>query len=680
MVRIFADSPLGDWATLRIALSSLLLSFFWSFFCHFFPKIVGRILAIVYVLVYGIYSFVEFGLYNYLGFFMGVGNSEQGTKVLGYINDFIKSLSWNHWLLLLPTLIALIYFIVIDRIILKNKQRNKEFNKIQLTYIEVVCAIAIIGFSGLYYLTIKSDKMQNELQASSNYSLWIYPENSNLTVNNFGVFMYGVIDIKSILLNASAEDAIDLDDLNTNNNHEEEIITDYSRVIDDSAWQMLIENTDKKSYNTLNNYFINRSITQKNEYTGIFEGKNLIIILMESVNEISILNEEDFPTLTKLYNEGISFRNNFTPRNNCSTGNNEFTVLTSLFTINNTCTANTYASNKYFEAAYNIFNNAGYYTSSYHDYTQQYYRRNKIHTNLGSQKYYGVTDLDIPYSEKYEEWPSDVELFKQSQKYYMDKDKFFSYFATVTPHQTYHVSSEMGDKYTYLWDDTDYSMRLKRYLSKLKTLDEALAELLHELEESGKLEDTVIALFGDHFPYGLQDKDINQYLESNGADYTVNRNSTKNKDVDRTPMIIYNAGMEPVVVEEYTSVIDLLPTLLNMFNMDYDPRLYLGHDIFSDDYTSRVVFADGSWQDELGFYYAPSSKINYFDETKTYTTEELKSINSEILERQKMSTTAIKENYFKYLGDGLTKYQDIIDKEKEEKTATATTTESEEDT
>ena len=290
--------------------------------------------------------------------------------------------------------------------------------------------------------------------------------------------------------------------------------------------------------------------------------------------------------------------------------------MTSLFTINNTCTANTYASNKYFEAAYNIFNNAGYYTSSYHDYTQQYYRRNKIHTNLGSQKYYGVTDLDIPYSEKYEEWPSDVELFKQSQKYYMDKDKFFSYFATVTPHQTYHVSSEMGDKYTYLWDDTDYSMRLKRYLSKLKTLDEALAELLHELEESGKLEDTVIALFGDHFPYGLQDKDINQYLESNGADYTVNRNSTKNKDVDRTPMIIYNAGMEPVVVEEYTSVIDLLPTLLNMFNMDYDPRLYLGHDIFSDDYTSRVVFADGSWQDELGFYYAPSSKINYFDETK----------------------------------------------------------------
>ena len=60
---------------------------------------------------------------------------------------------------------------------------------------------------------------------------------------------------------------------------------------------------------------------------------------MESTNELSVLNEKDFPTLYKLYNEGISFRNNFSPRNNCSTGNNEFTTLTSMFTINNTCTA-----------------------------------------------------------------------------------------------------------------------------------------------------------------------------------------------------------------------------------------------------------------------------------------------------------------------------------------------------
>ena len=53
------------------------------------------------------------------------------------------------------------------------------------------------------------------------------------------------------------------------------------------------------NYNKLNNYFINRNITPKNEYTGIFEGKNLIVILMESTNEIFI-NEKEYPTLYKL--------------------------------------------------------------------------------------------------------------------------------------------------------------------------------------------------------------------------------------------------------------------------------------------------------------------------------------------------------------------------------------------
>lgn len=656
LVRVFTMASIFDWGVLRILLSSIFISILWSYLCHFFNKIIGRILCIIYVLFVGIYEFAQFGLYNYLGFFMGLGNSEQGTKVLGYINDFIKSLKPEHWLLLVPMIIFLVYYLFADRIVFKNKTRNEYLTMPQKIYIEVVTAIFIISLCGCYYLTIKSEYMQNELQTESNYSLWLYPENSNLAVNNYGVLMYGFSDIKSIVLNIDENDLINIEQENqTTNNHND--INDNSRIIDDTAWKKLIENTNNSSHNTLNNYFINRDITEKNEYTGIFKGKNLIIILMESVNEIAVLNKEDFPTLNKLYNEGISFKNNFTPRNNCSTGNNEFTVLTSLFTINNTCTANTYASNTYFEAAFNIFNNEGYKTSGYHDYTQKYYRRNKILTNLGSMKYYGVTDLGMSYDEKYEEWPSDVEMFKAAKKHYMNEDKFMAYFATVSTHQTYHVPSLLGDKYTYLWKDTNYNTRLKRYLSKMKTLDEALEELLNELTSTGKLEDTVIALFGDHFPYGLQDSDINNYLSANGANYKVNRNATSNKDVDRTPMIIYNAGIKPVSVDSYTSVLDLLPTLLNMFDMNYDPRLYLGHDIFDKDYPGRVVFADGSWQDKIGFYYAPTSKISYFDKNKNYTNTELKEINSEISKRQKMSTSAIKTNYFNYLGKGLEKYK-----------------------
>ncbi len=473
--------------------------------------------------------------------------------------------------------------------------------------------------------------------------------------------MFGFCDVKATILHIDAEYVMNLESktIKTMTNPEEnnEVVEEnQKREIDDTAWEKLIANTSDSTYKTLNNYFINRQITPKNEMTGKFEGKNLIIIMMESVNEIAIYNKEYFPTLYKMYHEGISFKNNYSPRNNCSTGNNEFTVLSSLFTINNTCTANTYSSNKYFEGVFNVFNNEGYKTSAYHDYTQKFYKRAKTLPNLGANKYYGVEDLKIPYRTDYTE-ADDKDMFISAQKYYMNEEQFMAYFATVTPHQSYIDSQICSDRYYDKYRDLGYSSNLSRYLSKMQVMDEAFAELLKELEDSGKLENTVIAAFGDHFPYGLADSQINEFFNKNDAGYTINRNSTTNKNVDKTPMFIYNSEMEPLVVEDYTTIIDLLPTLLNLFNVKYDPRLYLGTDAFSKSHVSRAVFADGSWTNERGYYHAPNSSMKYVEGAESYTNEELVYINQEISNRQKMSASAIKANYFNYLVEGLKKYK-----------------------
>jgi len=240
-----------------------------------------------------------------------------------------------------------------------------------------------------------------------------------------------------------------------------------------------------------------------------------------------------------------------------------------------------------------------------------------------------------------------------------------AYLTTVTTHQTYNIHSEYGDMFVDEWKDTDYSMMVKRYMSKMKYLDMAMEELLNELEAAGKLEDTVIALFADHYPYGLTNKQINSVL-----DYNVN----VNKEVDRTPMMIYNAGIEPKKIEKYTTMIDLLPTLLNLFNVEYDPRLYLGHDIFSN-YDDVAIFADGSWQDEIGYYNAVSGK--FIDGNKndnlTHTNEEIVALNNTIQTAQKMSGLAIKNNYFNYLKKGL----DKINEKKTTTTIVAPTNETE---
>ena len=674
-IRGLVESPIFAFPTVRISLSSLVLALIWSYLFHFFRPIIQRIANIIYVLIVTIGLFTEMCLYSFIGFFMGLGNAEQGGKVTDYIGDVLHSVPFTYYIIFAFTIVGLLYLLIGERLLLKkiNKtKRKRKYSKLQKIYLEVIPIIIILIISGVHYLTIRSDKFQDPLQLDPTYAVWLYPKNANMSANNFGVLMYLYSDTLSMIKHTTEEDVQYLytyEDVQVSQD-EEVVPPDYKREFDDTAWKELDNNTSDSTYKTLNKYFMNRTISQKNDMTGIFEGKNVIVMLLESVNEIAILNEEDFPTLYKMYHEGISFRNNFSPRNNCSTGNNEMTVNTSLYTINNTCTANSYTKNTYPEAYMSLFKSLGYSTSAYHDYTQHYYYRGTYLPHMGAEKFYSVDDLGMSWNPVYEEWPSDKVMFQSARQYYMSKRPFAVYFAGVTTHQTYYQASEFGDKYTYLWDNTDYPINLKRYLSKMKELDYALEELLKELEEEGILEDTVIALFGDHYPYGLNDANINTYLKANNAGYTISHNSTTDHNVDRTPMLIYNSGLkEGIAVENYTTIIDLLPTLFNLFNVDYDPRLYLGTDVFSKAHPNRAYFVDGSWQDANASYYAPSSKITYVEGKEKYSASVLKSINSEINQKQSMSASAIRSNYFKYLGEGLNKF----------KITTATTTIKEEE-
>ncbi len=656
IVKINTNNSIFDWSTLRILISSILIGLILGLIMSLFKGKANKIIGTILTLLLSIYTWVEINLYNYLGFFMGAGNAEQGTKIVDYIKDYMAAAKLLSLLVLVPFIIYVIYIWFLDGFITRKKLEKtrvfiyRNFNSFQKSLFGLLNIAIIIIFSLIYYFSLDAKFMQNKLQSINNTDLIKTSDNSNLSVSQFGLYVYALSDIAISTFNIEPPEAEII--ANVEEQKEE---TDYTRKIDDEAWLALIENEKNATNNKLNNYFISRDITDKNDYTGIFEGKNLIVVLMESVNMIAI-NEEEFPTLYKIYNEGISFRNNYTPRNNCSTGNNEMTVMTSLFTINNTCTANRYKNNVYPEAIFNMFNNAGYVTSSYHDYNEAYYYRKTIHPNMGSMKYRNVIDLKIKWSAVYEEWPSDVDLIEKATPYFINEDHFMAFLTSVTTHQPYGVSSENGDKNLSEFKEYKYSKAVKRYMSKMKELDKALELLLQKLEEAGKLDDTVIALFADHYPYGLTTNQINEVL-----DYDV----TVNKEVDRTPMVIYNSTIEPLQVQKYTSIIDLLPTLLNMFNLDYDPRLYLGTDIMSDNH-GRTVFADGSWQDEIGYYNATSGKFKPTNSEITYTDEELISINNEINTRQKMSALAIKNNYFKYLDNNLKHYKSLLSIQEEE--------------
>ena len=655
-----------DWATYRIFLVFNVLALILALIISLFNKIFERISVIGLTLAVGIYAICQIATFFYLGVFISFGTAGQAGAITEYLGLWFASFTPKYFTVMIGPVLVIIYYIV--EMILNHKAKKalalvkkpkritkkmkalmeaelKSEKKIRLIE-RIVLGSLILVSCGLFYMSLVYSKMQNPLQLENNKNLFINPSNPNISVNQFGTTVFVILDLKTTIFpvdNVKAETYV-----NPNLNPQVEVSVDYLRTIDDTAWIELDKNTSNKNYKTLNNYFMNRYITPKNDYTGMFEGKNVIFIMMESVNTLAI-NEEYFPNLYKIYNEGYAWDNAYSPRNACSTGNNEMSGMVSLYTIYRSCTYNNYKNNKYFESVFNLFNNKGYYTTSYHDYTDAYYYRNTIHPNMGSGKFYDVNKLGIKYNSVYKEWPSDVLLMQKASEIFLNgpQDKpFMAWITTVTSHQPYTVSSEFGDKYLDLYKDTKLPIAVQRYLSKLTEVDKAIGELLRILEENNKLNDTVLVLYADHYPYGIPTNQLQKAF-----DYSL----TENYEIDRTPFIIYNPSITPEKKTQLTSYMNILPTLANLFNLDYDPRLYMGQDLFSETFNNRLVFADGSWQTDIAFYDATNGKIKYYGK-ETYTNEEIINNNKEIRDMIKMSNLAVTSDYFNYLGDGLKKY------------------------
>ena len=654
--RLISGISLNNIALLRIFIGVNFVSVLLSFILSWFNKLISKILVFLVSFALSAYTFFQIGFNNFIGVYASVNTKSQLGAVKDYIIDFFASFKATYYLAFIPFILLIIYYLFLDK--LTEKKIDKRFPlKTNIMFepgIRTITSILVLTFTGfLYYTSLDASFMQNKLQTISNKELFAYPSIASTTINQFGVLGFGFLDIKSTMVEAPSKVIYTAFE----NNGKDNSNTESKREIDDTILDEIIKNEKNTTLNNINNYIKNKDITDYNSHTGMFEGKNVIVIMMESTNDI-IINKDLYPNFYKLYSEGISFKNNYSPRNSCATGNNEFSGMTGLYTIQNNCTANIFSNNTYFTSIFNIFKNAGYRATSMHDYTEQYYVRNIIHKNLGSEAYYNANDLNIKYYNEYKNWASDEDFMNAAMDITLNdtSDKpFMLWLTTVSGHQPYKVSSVEGDKYLSITEGTDYSMEVRRYMSKLKTFDNGLGILLDKLKASGKLDDTVIVMYGDHYPYGLKNKDISSVLTYDLDDY----------EVERVPMVIYNSTIKSEVVEKYSSYINLTPTLANLFNLDYDPRYYMGTDVFSDDYLNMVAFADGSWKNADVYYNASSGSIKYYTSNE-YTTDELIRINNIVTNRMQISESIIRNNYFNYLENKINSYKSANDTNKEE--------------
>ena len=644
LFRVISDLSIFELAMVRIIFGNVILASFISFFNSLYSYKISRFVNIFVNFVISLYAWLQLGFYNFLGVYISLQNASQGAAVKDYVLDFFGSFHASYYLVFIPFILYIVYVIFLSK-------RFKGLKKMNTLKLVLNSLLLILVSTNVYYISITNPAFENKLSPISNKELFMNVANQSLSVSSFGTSTFGILDIRTTLFGKDKATESEYTFVNSTK------AKDNDRQLNDTAWNQLIKNTSNSTYNTLNNYFINQPIASTNDYTGMFEGKNVIFVLMESANDILLEYPEYYPNIQRVLEHSWNYVNNYSPRNACATLNNEFSGMTSLFSINSLCTAKKYRNNNYPESVFGVFNDANYTTFSAHNYTESYYPRNAIHTNMGSQEYYGVQKLGIPYSNEYINWSNDDDFMNAALKIIDNKQAnsnkpFMTWLTTVSGHQPYSVDSIQGNKYYSMTDGTNLPSDVRRYMSKLKILDDGIGVLLDGLESRGMLDDTVIVFYGDHYPYGISKDHLNKALSYDTKD---------DMNAEQVPLMIYNPSIEGKTIEDYTYYLNILPTVLNLMGVNYDPRLYLGEDMNSDSYESMVVFSDGSWKNEYVFYNASTSKVKTYQ--NHYSDADISRINNEIESKMKISEMAISNNYFAYLGKNLTNIKEELAKE-----------------
>jgi len=353
--------------------------------------------------------------------------------------------------------------------------------------------------------------------------------------------------------------------------------------------QGLIENENNDTIRALHEYFLNVKPTKMNQYTGMFEGYNLIMLCAEGFSPYAV-REDLTPTLYKLVHEGFYFSNFYTPIWGVSTSDGEYVAATGLLPKSGVWSFSRSSNNYLPFVMGNQLRDIGYKTVAYHNHTYTYYDRHKSHPNMGYD-YTGVGNgLELPKLV----WPnSDLEMMEATVDDYISQVPFHVYYMTVSGHLEYNFSGNaMAARNRDAVADLPYPDALKAYIACHIELDKALEYLLARLNAAGIAEKTVIVLSSDHYPYGLDGVDgISQFLG-----HPVD----KNFELYENNLIIYAQGMQPVTVDRPASSLDIIPTILNLMGLQYDSRFLMGQDLLSNS-ESLVIFKDRSFITDRGY-------------------------------------------------------------------------------
>lgn len=367
-----------------------------------------------------------------------------------------------------------------------------------------------------------------------------------------------------------------------------------------------------------------------NDYTGLLADKNVILVMMESIDDW-VITPEDTPTLYYMMNHGMNFTNFYSSMfGSGATFNTEFCINTGLFSPTTGESASGYYNNAFPYALPRLMREDGYTANSFHYNVPDFYNRDRMHEAFGYENYYCYQD----YVEEGIECRDDSIVAVDDSLYHAltgSSDRFFSFIITYSGHLPYEYSYELCQ---YALERAPECNRAERsetencMAARARMTDDMFTVLLKRLEEDGLMEDTVIIVLTDHYTYAIEDSIMSEIQP------------VEDKLLyQKTPFFIYGADVPQMTVDKVCNTQDVLPTVANLLDLGISPY-YLGNDILSADYSGYAFFPNGAWITDDCVYNGTSVVLG------NATQEEIDSMNQLIQERIMINNNLLLIDYF----------------------------------
>lgn len=602
----------------NILLHSIILSSFLSIISNIFKEKINRIITSIILFIIGVLFSIQTIFYKVFKVYFSLSNLKLKDQLNDFKEELVKIIVNNIFYIILFLIPFILY------LIFKKKLNTKQNN---LASYLMYFLIILILIPCLYLNILSTKNKTNDL-----YELYFNINETSLNINKLGVMNSYEIDLYRTIF--GFQEKIDFVEIKESNEKEkdkkEEKIIEY----EPNTLNLTFKETSNNDILTINNYIKNEKGTLKNEYTGKFKGYNLVYITAESFSQIGI-NKELTPTLYKLTHTGFIFDNYYTP-NALSTIGGEFQSLLGLYPDNDILNIWRSGNNYFPFGLANVFKNLGYNTYAYHNNLYNFQDRHKYLKSQGFDNYLGCYN-GLEKRINCKTWPeSDIEMMEKTIPDYINNDTpFLAYYMTVSGHFEYSFNDNyIAYKNRNYVKDLNLSEAAKSYVATQIELDRSLEKLISELETANKLDNTVIVLLADHYPYELNLNSINS-LSSYERDEIV--------EVNHNSLILWNNKMDTINIDKPCMSSDVLPTVYNLFGVNYDSRLFTGQDILSDS-LGIAIMRNRSFVTSKGTYF---SNNNYF--TGSEDAEYIKNINQLVNNRLTISKLILKTNYYNYL-------------------------------